>query len=153
MRWRSGYVREYPPSVLDHIFWGIGKYIWILFILSPYLFIPYIFFRWVDKAPDPALYILLFVIPGAFAAYYGIKYCLTRLQSCKMEGGGFRAQVAFFLASIAILFLRVWSVKAGFYLLLRPNPLAHGLSIACAVLYCFLLLNGYVNRRFVYGKG
>jgi hypothetical protein len=148
MWWNGVYIKQYRPGAVDYMAAGFWKYVWLLFFLSPYLFIPYLIYRSIDHTPAPALYVAIFVLPGAFGVYYLVKYCLTRLYEWRKHSGGLQARLFLFLFLAGFLVLRIWSVQAGFARVLRSYPSASLLSNIFMVLYAFLLLNSYVRQKF-----
>lgn len=148
MWWNGVYVQEHRPGAVEFVAGGLGRYLGLLFFLSPYLFIPYLLYRSVNQAPAPALYLAVYVVPGAFLVYYLVKYCFTHLYQWKKEGGGFKASAALFLSLTAFLVIRVWAVQAGVARIFHSSSQGMVLSEGAAVLYVLLLLHAQVNRKF-----
>lgn len=147
--WRNGiYVYETRPGMLDYIGKGIGKSVSILLIFSPYLFIPYLIYRWIDPKPEPFFWIAGITVIGAFGVWCMIRYVFNRLRQWKDAGVGFKATATLYFFQAGFLVLRIWSVQAGFALLMRNYHESVTLSEIFAALYVLFLIIGYFKRKF-----
>jgi hypothetical protein len=137
--WQNGmYVYDTKPGVIEYASKGIGKLIGVLFMYSPYFLLPYLLDKWIDPKPEPFLWAVFFVVPGALLFYYGIKFVRQQL----------RARVAVFFFVTTFLVLRIWIVQAGFALLMQPWQEAVTVSKILAGFYLFFHLAGHFNRKF-----
>ncbi len=147
MHWNHVYLQIYRPGMVDYTGRTIGKIIRHLLLFSPYLFMPYILYRKIDTKPEPFIWTAILVIPGAFLVFHSYKYLIARLQQWK-NNDKFRGTIALYIFLLIFQILRVWSVQAGFSLLMNNYPEGMILSKIFACLYVFLLVIGYWKRPF-----
>ncbi len=147
MHWNHTYLQNYRSGMVDHTGRAIGKVFRHLLLFSPYLLMPYILCRKIDTKPEPFIWTAILVISGAFLIFHFYKYLITRLQRWK-NIDKFRGTVAMYLYLLIFLILRIWSVQAGFSLLVNNYPEGIILSKIFAGLYVFLLVFGYLKRQF-----
>src|SRR5258708_765252 len=141
------YLQKYRPGMVDHLGRIIGKVIGHLFIFSPYLFMPYILYRKIDTKPEPFIWTAIIITIGALLVFYSYKYLIIRLQQWRTINK-FRGTAVLYLYLLTFLILRVWSIQAGFSLLMNNYHEGIILSKLFAGLYVFLLVIGYLKRQF-----
>jgi hypothetical protein len=150
--WRNGaYYEYYQPGLPESIGGGVGKWLGVLFIFSPYLFLPYLLYRSIDQKHEPFLWTASIVIIGAFLVYYLAKFIILRLIKWKTTGG-FPATASLYLFLLGFMVLQIWSVQAGFARLLIHFREGLLISQIFAVVFALSHLFAYLNRKLGFTK-
>lgn len=145
--WQNGaYVRYYQTGAVEVISRGIWKWIAVLFIFSPYFFLPYMLYRSIDNKPAPFLWTASIVVIGALLLYSLVKYILQRIVQWR-KTAGFRAKLVLYLFLLGFLVLRVWCVQAGFARLMHHYREGLFISQMFAFLYALIIVIGYLNYK------
>jgi hypothetical protein len=144
--WQNGvYVQAYRPGMVDHAGRGIGKILGVLFRYSPYLLTPYMAYHAIDSRPHPFLWSALICATGAVIIYQLAKLVIHRLRQYQANAG-FRGTLVLYLFLAGFLALRIWSVQAGFAILVSGYKEGLLISQILALIYFLCFCNNISSR-------
>jgi hypothetical protein len=145
--WQNGVnVLYYQTGAVEVISRGIWKWIAVLFIFSPYFFLPYMLYRSIDNKPGPFLWTASIVVIGALLMYYLVTYILQRIVQWR-KSAGFPAKAVLYLFLLGFLVLRVWAVQVSFARLMHHYQEGLFISQIFAFLYALFFVIGYLNYK------
>lgn len=148
MEWNGVHYNEYRPGAVSWAGRGLGRIFWMLLYYSPFVFAPYLVFRWVDNTPAPWLYVALIASVGALGVFYVVQAGQNRLGRWKREKGGIIPAAVNGMALLLLFALKVWAVEAGSARVLRSWKPGHEMALIIAVVYVLFMLNLNIKRQF-----